>query len=72
MNNAKRYVVRQLLHAIGVHMRVDYHELYRVAKIEHGGLTDKEQAFLLKTLEDYDAVCNRLSKFSQHIQKGLR
>lgn len=72
MNNAKRYVVRQLLHAIGVHMRVDYHELYRVAKVEKNGLTDKEREFLLKTLKDYDAVCTRVSKLGQHIQKGLQ
>lgn len=53
-------------------MQVDYHELYRVAKVEKNGLTDKEREFLLKTLKDYDAVCTRLSKLSQHIQKGLQ
>lgn len=70
--NAKRYVARQLIHALGTHMRVDYHELYRLAKgPDAEGLTDKEQAFLLKTLTELDAVCNRLAKFGQHIQKGL-
>lgn len=71
MNKDKRYVVRQLLHAICVHMGVDYHELYRVAHVERNGLTDAERDFLLKTLNDYDAVCQRLSKFGQHLQKGL-
>lgn len=72
MNNAKRYVVRQLLHAIGVHMAVDYHELYRVAHVEKNGLTDNERAFLLKTIKDYDAVMLRLTKLGQHLQKGLK
>lgn len=71
MNNAKRYVVRQLLHAIGVHMRVDYHELYRVAHTERNGLTNKEREFLIRTLRDYDAVNTRVSKLGTHLQKGL-
>ena len=53
-------------------MQVDYHELYRVAHVEKNGLTDKEREFLLKTLKDYDAVCTRVSKLGQHIQKGLQ
>lgn len=71
MNKAKRYVVRQLLHAVAVHMHVDYHELYRVVNVEKNGLTNAERDFLLKTLNDYYAVCQRLSKFGQHLQKGL-
>ncbi len=67
---AKRFVARQLLHAIGTHMHVDLHELDRLDNALQG-LTDKERAFLKKTVIDYRLVCERVSKLGQHIQKGL-
>jgi hypothetical protein len=39
--------------------------------VEKSGLTEKERAFLKKTWEDQEAVNQRLSKFGQHLQKGL-
>lgn len=72
MNQAKRYVARQLLQAVGTHMRVDHHELYRLAKAsESEGLTEKERAFMLKTIEEHDRVCERVSKLGQHLQRTL-
>ena len=71
MNQAKRYVVRQILHSLNVRMITDAHELYRLWNVEKSGLTDKEIAFLKKTWEDQEAVIQRLSKFGSHLQKGL-
>ncbi len=71
MNQAKRYAARQIIHHINTTHYGTYHELYRVANVEKEGLTEKEQAFLKKTLDQLMAVNERLSKFGTHIQGTL-
>jgi hypothetical protein len=71
MNRMKRYAIRQILHSLNVRMMTDTHELWRLWNVEKSGLTEKERAFLKKTWEDQEAVNQRLSKFGQHLQKGL-
>jgi hypothetical protein len=71
VNKAKRYIVRQLLHAQGVMLVHVEHEMYRVIRIEQEGLTEKEKQYMDKTLQDLKAVSERLTKFTAHIHKSL-
>jgi hypothetical protein len=69
VSKAKRYVCRQILHAINVMLEVLYHELWRVVNVEADGLTQKEHARAQRLLSELRKVSDGLSLLGQDLQK---
>lgn len=60
-----------MLHHITVNQYTTYHELHRVINVERAGFTDKELEFMKGTLDQFNALNERMSKFNSYIQRTL-
>lgn len=64
----KRRLFVELLHAYGVTLASTYSLLFQAHVKAKPALTDKEDAFMKKTLGDLDAVGKRVTKLRSHME----